>query len=99
VDAGKAREIIGQIESREARIEALRRMAAQKAKSAEAASLLEKATQEALAMEGLSGRISALRGVAADWAGSDPGKAKGVFQLIFQAAEKADPISPKTSGR
>ena len=55
-----------------------------------AASLLEKAAQESMAIEGLGEKISSLRGVAADWATRDPAKAKATYHLIFQAAEKVD---------
>ena len=92
VDADKAQDILGQIGSKGARVNALRRMAEQKAKTQPSltASLLEKATQEALAIEGLGEKISALRGLATDWAGLDPARAKATYHLIFQAAEKAD---------
>jgi hypothetical protein len=92
VDAGKAQEILGQIESKEARVKALRQMARQKVGTQPglATSLLEKASQEALAIDGLGEKISALRGVAADWAGLDSARAKATYQLIFQEAEKAD---------
>jgi hypothetical protein len=92
VDAGKTLDIVGQIDSRGARVKALRQTAVKKAKAQPAlgASLLEKASREALAIEGLGEEISALRGIAADWAGSDPARAKATYQLIFQIAEKAD---------
>ena len=92
VDAGKAQDILEQIDSKEARVRALRRMAGQMAKTQPglATSLLEKASQEALAIDGLGEKISALRGVAADWAGLDSARAKATYQLTFQEAEKAD---------
>ena len=92
VDADKAQEILEQIDSKEARVKALRRMAGEMAKTQPglAASLLEKASQGALAIEGLGEKVSALRGVATDWAGLDPARAKATYHLIFREAEKAD---------
>ena len=79
----------------------LRQMARQKVGTQPglAASLLEKASQEALAVEGLEGKVSALRGVATDWAGLDPARAKATYQLIFQAAEKADLATSEFASR
>jgi hypothetical protein len=90
VDSGKAQEISGQIEAKENRVKALRALSGQKAKDNPglAASLLEKAGREALAIEGLAEKITALRGVAADWARLDPNKARAAYQLIILTAEK-----------
>jgi hypothetical protein len=92
VDAGKSLDVVGQIDSKEARVIALRQAAVKQSKTQPAlgASFLEKASREALAIEGLGEKISALRGIAADWEGSDPARAKATYQLIFQTAEKAD---------
>lgn len=101
VDSGKAQEIVAQIEPREYKAKALRGLARQIARNnpALAASLLEKAGQEAMAVEGLGERISALRGVAADWSELDSARAKAVYQMIFQTAERADSISSGFANR
>ncbi len=92
VDVGKSLDVVGQIDSKEARVIALRQAAVKQPKTQPAlgALFLEKASREALAIEGLGEKISALRGIAADWEGSDPTRAKATYQLIFQIAEKAD---------
>ena len=101
VDSGKAQEIVAQIDSKENRVKALCGLARQKVKSnpALAASLLEIASQQAMAIDGLEEKISALRGVAGDLANLDSGKAKASYQLIFQAAQRADSVSAGFSSR
>jgi tetratricopeptide (TPR) repeat protein len=101
VDSGKAQEIVAQIDSKENRVKALCGLARQKVKSnpALAAPLLEKASQQAMAIDGLEEKISALRCVAGDLANLDLGKAKAAYQLIFQAAERADSVSGGFSDR
>ena len=90
VDSDKAQEIAELIDPKEPRVRALRGLAAQKAKTEPglASALLEKAGREALAIEGLGEKISALRSVAADWARLDLNKAKAAYQLVFLTAEK-----------
>lgn len=93
-NAEKARDILRQIDSKEERAKALGRMAGQMAKVRPeiAASLLEKAKDEARAIEEADKKIIALRIVARVWADLDPAKAKETHRLIFETAQKADPL-------
>jgi hypothetical protein len=97
IDVAKAQEILALIDSREARVEALRAMARQTAKTKPEMSrgFLEKAVQEATGMEGLKEKIPALHAVAGDWVSVDSGKAKATYLLAYQAAERIDQITPK----
>jgi hypothetical protein len=101
IDWGKSQEVIGQIDSKEARVKALCAAAGRKAKSDPAltASLLERASREALTAEGLQEKIAALRGVAAEWARLDKSKARETYQVILQTAEKADSASAGFANR
>ena len=97
IDLSKGQEILAQIDSKEARIKALRQMAQQMAKVQPEVSkgLLEKAAQEALSMEGLKEKVPALRFIAGDLAGLDPGKAKATYMLAYQAAQRVISIGSK----
>jgi hypothetical protein len=96
IDVGKAEEVLALIDSREARVKALRVLARQagKSKLEVARVFLEKAAQEAMAIEILKEKIPALHEIAADWATIDPGKAKANYLLAYRAAERVDQISP-----
>jgi hypothetical protein len=96
IDGGKAEEALALIDSREARVKALRALARQagKSKPEVARGFLEKAAQEAAAIEGLKEKIPALHEIAVDWAALDPGKAKATYLLAYRAAERVDQISP-----
>jgi len=92
----KGREVLSQVEPREIRIQALRQMARQSVsrQPQEAKRILEQATQEALRVEELGGRIKLLKEIAGDWMSLDPGRAKATFLQVFQIAEKAAISSP-----
>jgi hypothetical protein len=97
IDPAKAQEVAVLIDSKETRVKVLRLMARQAAKTKPEMSrgLLEKAVQEALAMEGLKEKIPALRAIAEDWASLDSGKAKATYLLAYQAAERIEQINPR----
>jgi hypothetical protein len=84
VDPEKGLEVAKQVESKEIRFGALRRMA----KESHLRRFLEQATQEAMGMDSFDRRFRALKEAAADWATIDREKAKAIYQMAYQAARK-----------
>jgi hypothetical protein len=87
LDPDKGLEILAEIEPKEIRIKAMRRMARQSTSLRRR--LLEEATQEAFGIDGLSERITFLKEIVSDWSKIDKEKAKSVCHMIFRIVEKA----------
>lgn len=99
LEPAKGLEVLGQVEPKEIRAQTLRQMAWQsfslRKEREEGWRLLERATQEALGIDGLGGKIESLRGIAGDWAGLDKERAKATYLQAYRLAEKAEFTSPK----
>jgi len=92
LDLNRAQEILGQIDSKEARVNGLRRLAGQRKKIQPniSSSLLEKAKQESMGIEDFGEKISALQRVAMDQAGLDRVKAKATYDLILRTVAQSE---------
>ena len=92
-------EVLAQVEPKEIRAHTLRQMAWQsfslRNEREEARQLLERATHEALGIDGLGGKIQSLREIARDWAGLDKERAKATYLQAYRLVEKAEFTSPK----
>jgi hypothetical protein len=99
LEPAKGLEILAQVEPKEIRVQALRQMAWQsvsrRKEKEEGKRLLERATREALGMDGLGGKIRSLGEVAGDWVAVDRERAKATYLQAYQFAEKAEISSPK----
>lgn len=99
LEPAKGLEVLAQVEPKEIRVQTLRQMAWQsvslRKERDEGRRLLERATHEALAVDGLGGEIHSLREIARDWTGLDKERAKATYLKAYQLAEKAQFISPK----
>jgi uncharacterized lipoprotein YehR (DUF1307 family) len=97
LEPDKGLELIVQVGSKEIRVKALRQMAQQSISSRreEAKRLLEKATQEALEIDGIKEKIKSLKEIANDWVAIDKEEAKTVYRMAYQLFEKASWINSK----
>jgi len=97
LDPRKGLDTVGQIESKEIRIQTLRKMARQSGSEQErkARGLLERATQEALGIEGLKERVGHLREIARDWMRMDKERARATYLKTYRILKKAELSSPK----
>jgi DNA polymerase III gamma/tau subunit len=99
LDPAKSLEVLARVESREIRVQTLRQMAWQsfsvRKDREEGRRLLERATQEALGVDGLGGKIQSLHEIAGDWTTLDKERAKATYLKAYQLAEKAEFTSPK----
>jgi hypothetical protein len=86
----KGLEILGQIESRDLRVQALRRMAQGNGSlpREETRRLLDQAADEAARIEGTKEKIHLLKEVAADMAPVDKERARATYLKAYQIAEK-----------
>jgi hypothetical protein len=91
LEPDKGLELIAQVGSKEIRVKALRQMAQQSISSRreEAKRLLEKATQEALEIDGIKEKIKSLKEIANDWVAIDKEEAKTVYRMAYRIVEKA----------
>jgi hypothetical protein len=99
LDPAKGLEILAQVEPKEIRVQTLRQMAWQsfslRKDREEGRRLLERATHEALGIDGLGSKIQSLRKIARDWTGLDKERAKATYLKAYQIAEEAEFTSPK----
>jgi hypothetical protein len=90
LDPKKGLELISQVESKEMRIKALRKMAHQSGiRKKETERLFQQATEEALQIDDLKEKVRALKEIAKDWLAIDKEQAKAIYRQIFQTVEKA----------
>lgn len=92
----KGLEILGQIEAKEIRVSALRRMARPDGSKpgGEARRLLDRATDEAIAVEGPTQKIQLLKEIGHDWAGMDKERAKTTYLKAYQILKREYLTSP-----
>lgn len=99
LEPAKGLEVLAQVEPKEIRVHTLRQMAWQsislRKEREEGRHLLDRATREALGIDGLGEKIKLLREIARDWTGSDKERAQATYLKAYQLAEKAQFISPK----
>lgn len=99
LEPAKGLEVLAQVEPKEIRVQTLCQMAWQsvslRKEREEGKGLLERATQEALGIDGLGEKIRSLREIARDWVGLDKERAKATYLQAYQIAEKAEISSPK----
>jgi hypothetical protein len=99
LEPAKGLEVLAQVEPKEIRVQTLRQMAWQsvslRKEREEGKRLLERATQEALGIDGLGEKIKLLREIARDWVGLDKERAKATYLQAYRIAEKAEISSPK----
>jgi hypothetical protein len=86
----KGLEILGQIESRDLRVQTLRRMAQGNGSfpREETRRLLDQAADEAARIEGIKEKIHLLKEVASDMVPMDKERARATYQKAYQIAEK-----------
>jgi len=91
----KGLEILQQIEARDVRIETLRQMAMPKGYNPreEARELLDRATNEALAVDGLTHKVQSLKEIGDVWSGIDKERAKATYLKIYQIISQEDQVS------
>jgi hypothetical protein len=99
LEPAKGLEALAQVEPKEIRVQALRQMARKsvsvRREKEEGRRLLDRATHEALGVDGLGGKIQSLREIAGDWAGLDKERAKATYLQAYHLAEEAKFTSPK----
>ena len=99
LEPAKGLEVLAQVEPKEIQVQTLRQMAWQsvslRKEREEGRHLLDRATREALGIDGLGEKIKLLREIARDWTGSDKERAQATYLKAYQLAEKAQFISPK----
>ena len=93
----KGLEILGQIESRDLRVQTLRRMAQGNGSlpGEEARRLLDQAADEAARIEGIKEKIQLLKEVASDMAPINKERARATYQKAYQIAEKEFLTKPR----
>ena len=99
LEPAKGLEVLAQVEPKEIQVQTLRQMAWQsvslRKERDEGRHLLDRATREALGIDGLGEKIKLLREIARDWTGSDKERAQATYLKAYQLAEKAQFIFPK----
>jgi hypothetical protein len=93
----KGLEILGQVESKEIRVSALRQMAGPNGSKPgeEARRLLDQAADEALSVEGPTQKIRLLKEIGHDWLRIDKERAKATYLKAYQIFEKEYLTFPK----
>lgn len=93
----KGMEILGQIEAKEIRVSALRRMARPDTSKPgeEARRLLDRATDEAIAVKAPTQKIQLLKEIGQDWAGMDKERAKATYLKAYQIFNREYLTSPR----
>jgi hypothetical protein len=97
LDPRKGLDILGRVDPKELRVKALRQIARARDQRTgeEVRQLLDRAADEALAVEGLTQRLELLKEIGRDWSGIDRDRAKAVYAKAFRIFEQEYLSSPR----